>query len=274
MDENGDNDFRLDIAEEVSERLDARTVGRLSNSLFASQLACVICKGDIAPGHDQRAAVICFCDYDERTVLCQLAHASCSPSQIISVDLPHAALLEAIDALGRDPGDKIGDWILGLRRHRVASAVLVSENLQPLVSTHDGGDLTAAFLTERGFFTTDRRLDSLNPGQASGFLLEIDRDAMYLRGPEGFGETYRHLRSSAPEGWFEAIEETGKCLVVFGIGLGLANLDADRLDAALGRGEAVAATVGVQIDWLPEPVSKRQKWFRALRRRLPAGRMR
>lgn len=270
MDADGSSDLHLDIADEVSERLDANTVSRLADTLLVTRLACVVCKEHIQPGPDERAAVICFCDYDDRTILCQLAHSRCSPSQIISVDLPHAALLEAIDALGRDPGQKIGDWILGLRRHRVAPAVLVSENLQPLVSTHDGRDLTVAFLADRGFSPTAGRLDSLNPAQASGFELEIDNDDMQLRGPEGFGETYRHIRSSAPQGWFEAIEDTRKCLVVFGIGLGLANLDTDRLDEALQSGEAVAATVAVEVDWLPSSRSKAQKWVRAFRRRLPA----
>jgi hypothetical protein len=210
---------RLEIGTDVAAVLRPEEETRLYDVRDIDRVRCHVCGGWIEPGSSDPTSVSVTIDGD--LVAADFSHAECSPSR---ADLASLAVLADAEPLGIEYAQAL---------HPEAGAVLIWERKLDLrLRGTDGRDASLYLDADwwHGFHPArhDRPVRLL-----AGWLLGSDGDDLVLSHGEREVERFHDAVARSPEGWLEALRESGFCLLIVGSGLGLGRPAAAAIQEAI-----------------------------------------
>ena len=220
---------RLEIDPEVLERLPGSVLMELVDAREHTVLYCSACAGAVAPESPAPMSVLFLEDPHGEAVL-RYAHTACRHSGVY----PHEGPLTT-------PASVPLTWQAVLREHRVP-AVLLWESAYS-VHAGAGGELALANYRAGGFWAPEADLSDLDPPEARRYRLRRGPEGLELHGPSAVSDRFALGGGAASQDWLDALERTRRCLLVFGVGLGLERRSWQRVADVLQAGAAVTAVV-------------------------------
>lgn len=242
--------MKLQIADELRSVLGVEDVQRMIAIRNTTDVRCVVCASEIAAESPQTANVL----VSQNAVgapLVQFAHARCHPSGFT----------------GRRSASVIGERLVArfrVREHPAVPAVLVWEPYQQL--RVGGEDLHTRSYRWLGLRPSRRGVNgtsgpwlatlrvTLTAWHAAVVLTGQGVKAIRRKAPEHprlhVGEEWDGFslaRIPSVAAWRAAAEQTGRCLLITGTGLGLERPNGEREDLLLQTGDALAGVAPVTV---------------------------
>lgn len=228
----------LEVSKRVARCLTPLAVERLALSVSARRIGCVVCGADLWEC-SRSTSVIAYLDPWSQAASVVVAHSGCAPSSV-----HEQVVVPTLAAPTRY------EWNVFLRRH----CVPVVLSWEPAVQINGlyhykgevGCDPVGAQLRDLGFRPVDGPFGSLT-GTASGQLNveQAAEDLLVVRDGKVWFEFHDVASTRAGAVWLRELRRYGRCLALYGPGLGGERARPTTINAAMASGLVIGAMVYV-----------------------------
>jgi hypothetical protein len=227
---------RLLVSDEVRALLPTAALERVLAAREHTEIICGTCRLTIAPEDQAVVSVSVAIDRPAERSAVLLAHATCQPSVVHEVTWP----ADHVD-------DRFSYWV-ALRAHPIP-CILIWEPVSLHIDAEAGQALNVSFYTSKGFQASEHGMALSDGPPLPGWVLRSSGKDLVLDSPTEEAERFSGVNDGDPErvAWLQHAKHSRRCLLIVGESLGLDRIDAERIDALLAVGRAVATVVLAEI---------------------------